>query len=246
MIWERYETNLHFLPITLNMSEADTSKLNESDELDGADDVLASETLSKSKTVSIEATDQEEVILVKTAQNGDMEAYDKLVEIHRGKIFAMIQNMLYNQADAWDLTQEVFIKAWKALPKFESRAKFSTWLYRIAHNAVYDWMRKKKISSAGEFDDAILTDATVEPSARTTPRESVSPDKAMENSELALKIKDAMAKISPEHRQVITLREIEGYDYKEIAEIMESSLGTVMSRLFYARKKLQTLLQNER
>jgi len=187
-----------------------------------------------------------DVHLVKAAQNGDQEAYNQLVTIHRGKIYAMIQNMLYNQADAWDLTQEVFIKAWRALPKFEARAKFSTWLYRIAHNVVYDWMRKKKIQSAGEFDDAILSDATIEPSARTTPRESVAPDKAMENSELMQKIRGAMSHLSPEHRQVISLREIEGYDYKEISEIMESSIGTVMSRLFYARKKLQTLLKNER
>lgn len=190
-----------------------------------------------------EESEQDEVILVKSAQNGDLEAFNQLVTLHRGKIFAMIQNMLHNQADSWDLTQEVFIKAWRALPKFEARSKFSTWIYRIAHNAVYDFMRKKKIQSAGEFDDAILTDASIEPSAKTTPRESIAPDRALENSELAIRIKNAMAMISPEHRQVISLREIEGYDYKEIAEIMDTSIGTVMSRLFYARKKLQTLLK---
>lgn len=190
--------------------------------------------------------EKKEEILVKSAKNGDLEAFNELVTIHRGKIYAMIQNMIHNQADSWDLTQEVFVKAWRALPKFEARAKFSTWLYRISHNVVYDWMRKKKINSAGEFDDAILTDSSIEPSARTTPRESIRPDQAMQNSELAKRINDAMSKISPEHRQVITLREIEGYDYKEIAEIMDTTLGTVMSRLFYARKKLQTLLKNER
>ena len=107
-------------------------------------------------------------------------------------------------------------------------------------------MRKKKISSTGEFNDEILTDATIEPSSRTTPRESISPDKQLENSELGLKIKVAMEKLSIEHRQIIILREVEGYDYKEIAEITENTLGTVMSRLFYARKKLQTLLKDER
>ncbi len=184
--------------------------------------------------------------LVSLAQNGDLSAFNELVELHRGKIYAMIQNMIHNQADAWDLTQEAFIKAWKALPNFEARAKFSTWLYRIAHNVVYDWMRKRKIQSAGEFNDEIMTDATIEPSARTTPRESLAPDQALANSELGIKIKDAMAKLSPEHRQAILLREVEGYDYKEIAEIIHSSIGTVMSRLFYARKKLQSLLENER
>jgi len=188
----------------------------------------------------------DDLSLVRAAQNGDLKAFDTLVTAHRGKIYAMIYNMLHNQADALDLTQEAFIKAWKALPKFEARSKFSTWLYRISHNVVYDHMRKKKITSAGEFNDEILTDGSIEPSARTTPREAIAPDKKMENSELAKVIKHAMEKLSPEHREAIILREIDGYDYKEIAELTESSLGTVMSRLYYARKKLQSLLQNER
>ncbi len=191
-------------------------------------------------------TDDPEIQLVIAAKNGDLKAFDQLVMNHRDKIYAMICNMLHNQADAWDLTQETFLKAWRALPKFESRAKFSTWLYRIAHNTVYDWMRKRKLTTVGEFNDEILTDVSIEPSARTTPRNTASPDQAMQNSELAYTIKDAMAKLSHEHREVILLREIEGYDYKEIAEITDNSMGTVMSRLYYARKKLQKLLENER
>jgi len=199
----------------------------------------------KSDTSTDEAAKYEEN-LVKAAQNGDLNAFDELVKLHRGKIYAMIYNMIHNQADAWDLTQDAFIKAWRALPKFQARSKFSTWLYRISHNVVYDHMRKRKITSAGEFNDEILTDSSIEPSARTTPRESTAPDKKMENNELAQKIKSAMQKLSLEHRQVIILREIDGYDYKEIAEMTDSTLGTVMSRLFYARKKLQSLLKNER
>lgn len=228
------------------MSKDSTSNEQENVLKKGDQKVSGNESASLKTTDTSETETPDEIVLVKSAQNGDLDAFNSLISLHRGKIFAMIQNMLHNQADAWDLTQEVFIKAWRALPKFEARAKFSTWLYRIAHNVVYDWMRKKKITSAGEFDDAILTDASIEPSARTTPRASVAPDTALVNSELAVKINAAMEKISPEHRQVITLREIEGYDYKEIADIMESSIGTVMSRLFYARKKLQTLLKNER
>ena len=77
-----------------------------------------------------------------------MGAYDALVTRHRGRIFAMIRNMIHQEADAWDLSQEVFIKAWNALPRFEAKARFSTWIYRIAHNVVYDWTRKRKIESA--------------------------------------------------------------------------------------------------
>ncbi len=91
--------------------------------------------------------------LVLLAQQGDMGAYDELVIRHRGKIYAMIRNMVKNDADAWDLSQDVFIKAWQALPRFESRARFSTWLFRISHNVVYDWVRRRKIESSGELND---------------------------------------------------------------------------------------------
>ena len=165
---------------------------------------------------------------------------------HRGKVYAMIQNMIKNEADAWDLSQEVFLKVWKALPKFEARAKFSTWLYRITHNVVYDWLRKRKIDSAGELDDALLNPRDIAAGARTTPSTTDRPDHALENSELGERINAALATLNAEHRETILLREVQGFDYKEIAKVMDCSLGTVMSRLYYARKKLQTLLDNEK
>lgn len=201
---------------------------------------------SKSYDPQKDSESQNEFILISAAQDGDLNAYDQLITIHRGKVFAMIKNMLHNEADAWDLSQEVFIKAWKALPKFEARAKFSTWVYRITHNVVYDWMRKRKMDSAGEFNDEILANESIVSSSRTSPKESPKPDRAMQNKELGDAINLALSKLSPEHREIVTLREIEGLDYKEIAEILECSMGTVMSRLFYARKKLQTLLIDER
>jgi RNA polymerase sigma-70 factor, ECF subfamily len=156
----------------------------------------------------------------------------------------MIRNMVKNDADAWDLSQDVFIKVWKALPKFEARAQFSTWLYRITHNVVYDWMRKRKLETAGELDDSLLDGERIAAGARATPSQEARPDRALENEELRLRIEGALEKISPEHREAILLREVNGMEYKEIAEVMECSIGTVMSRLFYARKKLQTLLSN--
>ena len=91
------------------------------------------------------SSDQEipDLDLIKACQGGDSKAFESLVTRHRGKVYAMVQNMIKNEADAWDLSQEVFLKVWKALPKFEARAKFSTWLYRITHNVVYDWLRKR-------------------------------------------------------------------------------------------------------
>jgi RNA polymerase sigma-70 factor (ECF subfamily) len=182
---------------------------------------------------------------VALAQQGDLHAYDLLVTRHRGRIFTMIRNMIHQEADAWDISQEVFIKAWQALPKFEAKAKFSTWLYRIAHNAVYDWARKRKIESVGELNDEIFARERIDSASFTTPSGGESPDVTISNGELRQKIEMALGKLSAEHREVVILKDVQGLSYKEIAETMSSTLGTVMSRLFYARQKLQTLLKDE-
>jgi RNA polymerase sigma-70 factor (ECF subfamily) len=184
--------------------------------------------------------------LIKASQKGDPRAFGVLVTRHRGRVYAMIQNMIKNEADAWDLSQEVFLKVWKALPKFEARAKFSTWLYRITHNVVYDWLRRRKIDSAGEFDDSVLKEADIAVGSLTSPNSVERPDEALAHSELGQRIEAALATLSAEHRETVLLREVQGFDYKEIAKVMECSLGTVMSRLYYARKKLQTLLGDEK
>jgi RNA polymerase sigma-70 factor (ECF subfamily) len=187
----------------------------------------------------------EDWAFVTKAQQGDLAAYDALVTRHRGRIFAMIRNMIHNEADAWDLSQEVFIKAWHALPRFEARARFSTWLYRIAHNAVYDWNRKRRIESVGELDDNLFNSEQIDPASNTTPSTVGAPDDSLAQSELRVKIELALSKLSDEHRQVVVLKDVQGLSYKEISNIMETSLGTVMSRLHYARQKLQTMLQDE-
>jgi len=197
------------------------------------------------KQVNPNNTDtDEDAELVHKAQAGDSRAFDTLVSKHRGKIYAMILNMVKNDADAWDLAQEAFIKAWRALPKFEGKSRFSTWLFRISHNVVYDWLRKRKIEGDGELNDELFDASKIEPGAYTTPHHSTRPDQAMERDELRAQLESAIAKLSNEHREVILLREVQGLDYKEIADITKSSSGTVMSRLYYARKKLQALLNH--
>ena len=189
-----------------------------------------------------ELSAREDAEWVVKAQAGDTRAFDQLVTRHRGKIYAMILNMVKNDADAWDLSQEVFVKAWKALPKFESRARFSTWLFRISHNTVYDWMRKRRIETEGELNDELFDADQIDSTAATSPKRGQRPDEMMQQSELQAEIDSALSKLSAEHREVILLREVQGMDYKEIAEVTESTMGTVMSRIFYARKKLQTYL----
>ena len=183
--------------------------------------------------------------LVARAQQGDPESYDALVTRHRGRIHAMIRNMIRHETDAWDLSQEVFIKAWQALPRFEAKARFTTWLYRIAHNVVYDWSRRRKIESAGELNDGIFERDRIDPASATTPAGGEAPDVSMAQGELRAKIEAALAKLSVEHRESVLLKDVQGLSYKEIAEVMGCSIGTVMSRLYYARQKLQTLLKDE-
>jgi RNA polymerase sigma-70 factor (ECF subfamily) len=183
--------------------------------------------------------------LIASAQKGETRAYDQLVLRHRNRIFAMIRNMTHNEADAWDLSQDVFIKAWNALASFESKAKFSTWLFRIAHNVVYDWNRRRKREPAGELNDELLQNESIDPCAIAIPRPYASPDIQMEHSELKEKIETALRKVSHDQRQIILLKDVQGLSYKEIADVTGCEIGTVMSRLFYARKKLQTLLKDE-
>lgn len=184
-------------------------------------------------------------VLVNRAKSGDMKAYDSLVTRHRNRIYAMIRNMTHHEADAWDLSQEVFIKAWNALPNFEAKAKFSTWLYRIAHNVVYDWSRRKKHEIAGELNDEIFDNERIDPAAIAIPHVGGSPDVQMALGELKEKIEAALSKISPEHREIVILKDVQGLAYKEIADVVGCTIGTVMSRLFYARQKLQALLKDE-
>ena len=178
--------------------------------------------------------------LVKRCQAGDYSAFDELINLYRGKVYAMIYNMIRNDADSWDLSQDVFIKAWKALPKFEGRSAFFTWLYRIAHNVTYDWSRKKKISSSGEFEDYMVDQ--VDPGGLTNPKGVDSPDSELEREEVRGKITKAIDSLSTDHKEVVLLKEVEGMSYQEIADSVGCSTGTGMSRLFYARKKLKEIL----
>lgn len=184
--------------------------------------------------------------LVRQCQKGDRAAFDLLMTRHRGKVYAMVLKMVKNEADAWDLSQDVFIKVWKALPKFQHKSAFSTWLFRITHNVVYDWARRRKARPEDEWDDEVFDKEKVAHGATTLPKAPSRPDRALQNAELRVRIERAIAQLSLGHREVILLREVQGLDYREIAEVCECSMGTVMSRLFYARKKLQELLKDER
>jgi RNA polymerase sigma-70 factor, ECF subfamily len=188
--------------------------------------------------------DVSELDLVKQCQAGQAEAFDELVMRYRTRVFAMIYNMVHNEQDAWDLAQESFIKAWKSIKRFRGRSSFYTWIYRIVMNVTIDWLRKKHVKGAGaEFDDALQL-KEIDPAAKTVPKADPLPHERMERREIRAKIDKAIEQLSPEHRAVILMKEIEEMQYHEIAETLGCSIGTVMSRLFYARKKLQNLLRD--
>jgi len=188
--------------------------------------------------------DVSELDLVRRCQAGDTEAFDELVTRYRTRVFGMIYNMVHSEQDAWDLAQDSFLKAWKSIKRFRGRSSFYTWIYRIVMNVTIDWLRKKQIKGAGtEFDDAIQL-RQVDPASKTVPKTEALPYETMERDEIRVRIDKAIAQLSSEQRAVILMKEIENMQYHEIAEALGCSIGTVMSRLFYARKKLQTLLRD--
>jgi RNA polymerase sigma-70 factor (ECF subfamily) len=197
----------------------------------------------ETETTSAQA-DVSELDLVKQCQAGQTEAFDQLVIRYRTRVFAMIYNMVHNEQDAWDLAQDSFLKAWKSIKRFQGKSSFYTWIYRIVMNVTIDWLRKKQVKGTGaEFDDAIQL-KEIDPASRTVPKADALPHERMEQNEIRARIDAAIAQLSPEHRAVILMKETEDMQYHEIAETLGCSIGTVMSRLFYARKKLQNLLRD--
>jgi RNA polymerase sigma-70 factor (ECF subfamily) len=189
-------------------------------------------------------SDVSELDLVKRCQAGDTEAFDELVTRYRTRVFSMIYNMVHSEQDAWDLAQDSFLKAWKSIGRFRGQSSFYTWIYRIVMNVTIDWLRKKKIKGGdAEFDDAIQL-REIDPASKTVPKTEALPHQLMERDEIRARIDNAIAQLSPEHRAVILMKEIDDMQYHEIAEALGCSIGTVMSRLFYARKKLQNLLRD--
>jgi RNA polymerase sigma-70 factor (ECF subfamily) len=187
--------------------------------------------------------EETDINLVKLARNGDRMAFQKLVERYQRRIFGLCYGMVRNPDDAMDLVQETFVKVFKSLERFEGQSSFYTWAYRIATNVSIDFLRKQKRQRTVDYDDAIMRDDEVEDIGSLLPsRLGVNPAKVYGRRELLEKIEEALGTLSDHHRQAILLREVEGLSYQEIADVMEVSIGTVMSRLHHARKNMQKQL----
>lgn len=178
--------------------------------------------------------------LVKWAQQGDTEAFEQLVFRHRDKIFARAMMMMRNEDQALDLSQEAWVKAWQRLVQFQGESSFATWMTRIVINLCLDQLRRQKRVRTESIDE-MQEEGGVE---RHLPVTDPNPTAGMEKDELRRRIDEALGKLTDAHRTVVVLHEFEGLEYKEIAKRVGISIGTVMSRLFYARRKLATLLQS--
>jgi RNA polymerase sigma-70 factor (ECF subfamily) len=175
--------------------------------------------------------------LVLKSQQGDVRAFDELVERYHDRIYGLAYNMLSNREDAEDLTQEIFVKAFEALPRFKGKSLFYTWLYRIAINKTINYRKKRnrnRALSLDQFDQEIKSDDIYQDlTAKGSPLRNIN------LTELQERLNASLQKLSDKHRTVMIMHDMQGIPHEEIAKVVGASTGTVRSRLFYARKQMQ-------
>ncbi len=188
------------------------------------------------------ATD--DLTLVKRVRGGDQRAFKLLVERYQRKVYAVALGMLKDKEEAMDVSQEAFVKVYKYLDHFKGDASFYTWLYRITVNICIDIIRKR--AGAGgesvEFDETLPMDVSEANIGALGSRLGTNPQKSALRRELAEKIQEALAAVPEKHRAILLLREVEGMSYEDLSRTLDIPKGTVMSRLFHARAKVQKIL----
>lgn len=188
----------------------------------------------------MEASDWE---LVRRCKENDREAFRELVERYQRKVVAIALGMLHDREDALEVSQEAFAKVFTSIKHFKEEASFYTWLYRIVVNLAIDRQRQRNRQPLLERDEP---EEGENDRIETMPDEiSTDPYEQVKDKELRERIRAAIDELTPSHKAVILLREVEGLSYEEISEILQCSRGTVMSRLHYARKRLQSRLRGE-
>ena len=180
--------------------------------------------------------------IVRRVQAGEVAAFDQLVLKYRSRVYGVVYNLTSNREDASDLTQDAFIKSFQSINRFQGQSSFFTWLYRIAVNSTLTHLRKNRLRTFFSFEK-INTDDKVSAEVIAALTDDTGADHETFARELQEKLNEAMQKLSIPHRTVITLFEIDGLSHQEIAEIMNCSVGTVRSRLHYAKQLLQSELQ---
>ena len=181
-----------------------------------------------------------EIDLIRRARLEDTSAYEELVRRYYGKIYGLVYGMVSNREDAEDVTQEVFVKAWKALGHFREQSSFYTWIYRIAINRTVNFRKKRNRRKTVQFEEFDPDIKQAETYKAFSSKGSVL--RKMNLSEFQKKMNEALLTLSDKHRAVAVMHDVQGMSHSEIAAIVGCSEGTARSRLFYARKKLQAEL----
>ena len=196
------------------------------------------EPVSSSQPQASAPVDEDE--LVREARRGNLKAYDELVKRYQERIYATLYHMTSNHEDANDLAQESFIKAFQALKSFKGGSSFYTWLYRIAVNKTINFLKQRKNRTHMSLNN-IDFNAEHDPDLMALISEQT-PRRAAGLAELQEKLNEALMKLSESHRLVVVMHDVQGLSHEEIAEAMDCNVGTVRSRLFYARQQLQGYL----
>ncbi len=173
--------------------------------------------------------------LVKKAQLGDSDAFEELVLTYEKKVYGMALRMTGSADDAFDVAQEVFIRAYRSLRGFKFESRFSTWLFRLSSNMCIDFLRKSGRRSEFSLDDR----GEAGERANEIPDLRYCPETELEKKELAQSVSQALLRLSPEHRQIVVMRDLCGLSYGEIACALSLEEGTVKSRLFRARERMR-------
>ncbi|MEM9025726.1 MAG: sigma-70 family RNA polymerase sigma factor [Verrucomicrobiota bacterium] len=204
-------------------------------------DALTEKLTRAGNTPIVNSSADADAALVSRVQEGDVSAFDILVARHRERLFSIIYHLTSNREDASDLTQDAFIKAFRSIQRFKGKSSFYTWLYRIAINTTYTYLKRNRLRRFFSLENAQDEMSNSEIVEALTAKSKT--DKPTMIAELQEKLNDAMQTLSLNHRAVVTLFEIEGMSHSEIAEVMNCSVGTVRSRLHYAKQELQSVLK---
>ncbi len=180
---------------------------------------------------------------VAAAQAGDQQAFKRLFNHHYSRVYRTVFGVLRHEDNAQEVTQQVWVKVWKKLDSFQGNSAFSTWLYRIATFAALDFVRANKKHQKLDSIDASEQDDEIKTIQLTSDNIDENPVASLKSAEIMERFQMAIEKLNENHRTALVLREIEGLSYEEIADIMNCKIGTVMSRIFNARKAIQKDLE---
>lgn len=187
--------------------------------------------------------EMDDLTLVRRSTEGDQQAFRMLVERYQRRVYAVALGMVKDPEEAKDLAQDAFIKVHRHLGSFKGDSSFYTWLYRITRNLAIDRLRSRRGESV-EFDEKVANEAEEQgDTGFLSTRLESDPQKGVLRRELAEKMAEALQQLSANHREILVLREVEGLSYEELAQVLEIPKGTVMSRLFHARARMQKILE---